>query len=105
MFDDVRNCSSNAHQVCFEDGPTKGDHCQSDNLGFHSRSQVRLKLDYFLTCNISDNITFLRYYIQTWHAGILMDAIYGDLVLDARSLWVGKCRKISVVCSRQLSKQ
>ena len=28
--------------------------CQSDDLRL--RSQVRLKLDYFLTCNISDNI-------------------------------------------------
>ena len=27
-----------------------------DDLDLHSKSQVRLKLDYFLTCNISDNI-------------------------------------------------
>ena len=53
-----RNCSPDAHQYCFEDNPTKGlyDHCQSDNLDLHSRSQVGLKLDYFLTCNISGNI-------------------------------------------------
>ena len=60
MFDYFRNYSSNALQVCrCEDGPTKGlymhDHCQSDNLDLHSRSQVRLKFDYLLTCNISDN--------------------------------------------------
>ena len=33
----------------------KFDHCQSNDLDLHSRSQVRLKRDYFLTCNISDN--------------------------------------------------
>ena len=69
------NYSSNAHQVCCEDSLTKGlllyiydhchqvccltkglyDHCQSDDLDLHLRSQVLLKLDYFLTC-ISDNI-------------------------------------------------
>ena len=42
--------------------------------------------------------------------GRLMDAIHGhacfdDLNLDARSQWVGKCVKTSVVCSRQLIKQ
>ena len=39
------------HHVCCEDtSPTKGlyDHyCQSDDRDLHSRSQVRLKLDYF----------------------------------------------------------
>ena len=39
-----------------------------------------------------------------------MDAIHGhacfdDLDLDARSQWVGKCVKTSVVCSRQQIKQ
>ena len=54
MFDYFRNCSSNAHQVCCEDSPTKGlyDHCQSDDLDLHSRSQVHLKLDYF--CSFDD---------------------------------------------------
>ena len=57
MFDYI-NYASNAHHVCCEDSPSKGlcDHCQSDDPDLHSRSQVRLKLDYFLTCNISDNI-------------------------------------------------
>ena len=35
---------------------------------------MRLKLEYFLTCNISDSIEAI--YIQTWHDGRLMDAIY-----------------------------
>ena len=76
---------------------TKGlyDRCYSDDLYLHSRSQVRLKLDYFLACNISDNNVFVSHHIQTWHDGRLMDAIYAharfdDLDLDARSQWVGK---------------
>ena len=49
--------------------PTKGlyHHFQSNDRDLHSRSQVRLKLDYFLTCNTSDNI--LSYGIQTWCGG------------------------------------
>ena len=56
--DYFRNYSSNACHVGWEDSPTKDlcDHCQSDDFDLHSRSHVRLKLDYFLTCNISDNI-------------------------------------------------
>ena len=56
--DYLRNYSSNAHQVCCEDSPIKGlyDYCQSDDIDLHSRSQVCLKLDYFLTCNVLDNI-------------------------------------------------
>ena len=48
MFDYIRNYSSHAHQVFCEDSLTKGpyDHCQSDDLDL-SRSQVRLKPDYF----------------------------------------------------------
>ena len=59
MFNYFRNYSSNAHQVCCEDSPTKGlyDHCQSGDPDQHSRSQVHLELDYFLSCNISDNIS------------------------------------------------
>ena len=63
MFDYFRNYLTirnygNAHQVCCEESLTKGiyDHCQSDDLDLHSRPQVHLKLDYSLTCNISDNI-------------------------------------------------
>ena len=74
MFDYVINYFSNAHQVYCEDSPAKGiyDHCQHDDLDLHSRSEVRLKLDYFLTCNISDNN--VRYYMHTWHGSRLMDA-------------------------------
>ena len=96
MFDYFKNYSCNPHQVCYADSPTKGlcHHCQSDDLDFHSRSQLRLKLDYFLACNISDNIN-LSYYIQNAHGGRLMDAIYvnarfDNLDPDARSQWVGK---------------
>ena len=58
MFDRFENYSSNDRHVCSEDGPTKGlyDHCRSDDLDLHSRLQVRFKRDYFLTCNISDNV-------------------------------------------------
>ena len=106
MFDYFRNCSSNAHEVCFEDSPTKGlyDHCQSNDLDLHPKSQVHLKLDYFLTCN------YLSYYIQTWHDGRVMDATYAhahfdDLDLDARLQWVGKGKIISVELSLQVSKK
>ena len=57
-----RNCSSNALHVCCADSLTDGlyDHCQSDDLEYHWRSQLRIKLDYFLTCNIVDNIKLLH---------------------------------------------
>ena len=56
------NYSSNAHQVCCEDSLTKGlhDHCQSDDLD--SRSQVGLTLNYFLTCDVSDNVTAIEHF-------------------------------------------
>ena len=59
--------------MCCEDSLTKGlyDHCQSDDLAFHSRSQVCLKLDYFLTCNISDNILGI-----TFKLGMMVDVAY-----------------------------
>ena len=43
--------------------PTKGlyDHCRSDDLDLHSRSEVRLKLHYFSTYNISDNIEAIAF--------------------------------------------
>ena len=46
------------------------DHCQSDDLGLHSRPQVHLKLDYFL--NSPYLRQYLSYCIQTWHDGRLM---------------------------------
>ena len=110
MLDSFRKYSSNVHHVCCEDSPTKVlyDHCQSDDLYLKSRSQVRLKLDYFLTINMSDQ--YLSYYIQTWHGGRLIETLYAharfdDLGLDARSQWVGKGKTISVAFSRQLRKQ
>ena len=67
------------------------DHCQSDDLDLDSMSQVRLKVDYFLTCNISDNIFKRLCYIQTCHDGghntwrIYAHACFDDLYFDARS--------------------
>ena len=87
MFDYLRSYSSNAHQVCCEESPTKGLHkyFQCNDIDLHSRSQVRLKLYYFLTCSMSDN-NYLSYYIQTWHRlthGIYAhNACFGDLELD-----------------------
>ena len=53
------------HHVCCEDSQIKGlydhFHFQSDYLDLHSRSQVRLNRDYFLTCNISDNIQAMAF--------------------------------------------
>ena len=64
------------------------DPCQSDNRDLHSRSQVRFKT---LVFNLQYLGQYLSYYIyiQTWHGGILMDAIYAharfdDLDLDAK---------------------
>ena len=84
MFDYFKNYSNNAHQVCCEDSPTKGlyGHCSPMTLTIHSRSQVRLKLDYFLTCNIFRH--YLSYYIQTWHDSRLKQwhIIYAHAHLD-----------------------
>ena len=95
MFDYYRNSSSNPHHVCHKDSLTKGlyDHCQSDNLDIHSRSQVLLKLYYFF--NLQYLGQYLSFYIQAWHDSTLMDAVYvysrfDDLDHDARSQWVGK---------------
>ena len=76
MFDYFRTYSaSNAHPVCCEESPTKSlyDHCHSDDLGFQSRSQVRLKLDYFVTCGhyLSN--------IQSWHDDRLVHGLELDL--------------------------
>ena len=90
MFGYFRNNSNNARHVSCEDSPTKGlyDHCQSDDLELHSRSQVRLKLDYFSYSNIPDNI-----YAITFKLGMTVDlwmpynyayACFDDLDLDAR---------------------
>ena len=67
---------------------------------------MHLKLDYFLTYNISDNIFRLLH--QTWHDDRLMDAIYAhdhfnDLDLEARSQWVSKGK--NQCCMFSASKQ
>ena len=60
--------SSNALQICCQASATKSlyDHCQSDGLDFHSKPQVRLKLDKLY-------LQYLRQYsssyFQTWHGG------------------------------------
>ena len=44
MLDYFGNYSINVHQVCCEDSPTNGlyyDHRQSDDLAFHSSSELR----------------------------------------------------------------
>ena len=56
---------------------------------------MRLKLDYLLTCNISDNIEAVTFKLHG-HDGRRMGAIHAHahfdgLDLDARSKWVGKC--------------
>ena len=84
MSDYFRNYSSNGHQVCCEDSPTKSlcDHCLSDDLDLDSRSQVRLKLDYFF--NLQYLWQYLSYYIQTWYDGSLTHGVarFDDIELD-----------------------
>ena len=97
MSDYFKNYSSNAHQIFFEDSLTKGlyDKFESDDLDLHWRSQVCLKLDYFL---IAISRTLLSYYIQTWRDGGLMDTIYyahahfDGLDLDASYSWSAKAK-------------
>ena len=84
--------------ACCEDTPTKVlyDGCHSVDLDLHTRSQMRLKLDYFLTCNIANNI-----YAITFTLGMAVElsmphyahARSDDLDLDAKSLLVGKGNK------------
>ena len=77
MFDSFKNCSSNAHHVCCEDGPTKSIyyHLQSDvRYRLRSRSQMRLQLDYSLTLKYIGH--YFSYLIDIWHDDRRMDAIY-----------------------------
>ena len=78
------------HQVCCEDSPNKGlfDHRQFDDLNFHSRLQVHLKLDYFFKLQyLGQCLSY--YYIQTWHDGRLMATIYAHARLDDLDLVQG----------------
>ena len=70
---------------------------QFDDLALHSRTQVGLKLDCFLTCSISDKL-----YAITFNLGTAVNlwmpcahARFDDLDLDARSQQVGKKKTIS----------
>ena len=99
MFHYFRNYSSNAHQLCCKDSPTKGlhDHYQSDDLDLHLRSQPSFEVTSVSQTWLLFNLQYLwqyfkSYYFQTWHDGRLMDAHarFNDLDLDTRSQWVGK---------------
>ena len=68
---------------------------------------MHLKLDYCLTCNISDNIEEIKLGMtvanQTWYGGRLMDAIilyaharFDDIDLDAK-VTVGRQRQKSAM--------
>ena len=98
MFDYLRNCSSNAHQVCCANSLTKCLYNLSFSLtlALHSRSQLRLKRAKCITCTIiAISRKYLSCGIHTWldsrlvH-GICAHARVDDLDLDARSQRVGK---------------
>ena len=95
MIDYFRSCSSNAHHVCCQDSPTKGlyDHCQSDDLDFHSRSRCVSNFDYFFNLQLLGQ--YFSYYIQTSHDGRLTYGLELDLdfenVSKARPTWVFFC--------------
>ena len=61
------------------------DHCQSNDLDLHVRSQVRLKLD-FLTCNISDNIEAISITISLLHSNLPQRCIAYILMLVLMTL-------------------
>ena len=79
---------------------------QSDDLDLHSRSQLRLKLDTFLSCCLIVIGYLGQYYvsygIQTWNDGRLVHGIYyvhahsDYLDLDARSQWLCRGEKKSI---------
>ena len=76
------------------------DRCQSDDIDLNSRSQVRLKLDYFFLI-LQYIRQYLRYYIHTWYDGRLMVALYDpsrfdDPDLDATPQWVGKGKTLAL---------
>ena len=87
MFEYFRNRSSNAHEVCCEDSLTKSVYMTIASLMTLTFTQghICLKLDYFLTCNISDNIEAIKFILGTtvdlWH-GILTHAHFNDLDLE-----------------------
>ena len=79
---------------------------QSDDPDLHSRSHVRLKLDYFLTCNISDNIEAITFKLGM--AVVILMPYIPVLVLGTLTLMQGhngSSNTISVACSRQLNEE
>ena len=93
MLNTFRNYSSNHYIYCVH-SRTKGlhDYCQSNDLGLHSRLQVRLKLDYFFY------LQYLGQYlsdIETWHDGSTLTLkMFERLAL----LVVCFCEILPVVC-------
>ena len=77
MFDYFRNHSCNAHQLCCKDSQTKGlyRHCQSDDLDLRS-FKITSASKTGLVFSLQYLGQYLFYYIQTWHDGSLVDAIY-----------------------------
>ena len=72
--DYFRKCSSsNPHQVCCEDRPTKGlhDQCQSDDLDLQGHKCVSNWSTFYLQYLGQ----YVSYFIQTWHDGRLTDTI------------------------------
>ena len=80
----------------------------TDDLDCHSRSQMRLKDNYFLTCNMSDNISAIPFKlgitVDVWMPYMLM-LVSMTLALMQGHSGSAKAKTISVACSRQLSKQ
>ena len=92
--------SSNAHQVCCEHRPTKGlyDQCQSDDLDLHSRSLVRLKLNY-LICNILDNISAI-----TFKLGLIVD-LWVPYICSCSFWWTWPWCRVTVDQQRKNNNQ
>ena len=108
MFDYFRNYSSN---VYCEDCPSKAlyDHCHSHDFDLHSRSQVRRKLHYVLTCNTWDNILAITFkLVMTVHLWMPYNAHgrFVDLDIDARIQSVGKGTKSALngICNKASNK-
>ena len=92
MFHYFRNYSSNTHHVCCEDSPNKGLHMTIAS----PMTLTVIQDETGLLFNLQYLGQYVSYYIQMWHDGRLMDALYAHASfddLDARSQWVGKVQK------------
>ena len=78
------------------------DHCQSNDLDLHLRSQVHIKLYYFLSCNISDNaITFkLGMTVDLWMPYMLV-LITLTLMLRHSGLAKAKSQRCMLSATKQ----